>query len=381
MAKKTNYTKHGIDYYRITATVGFDLDGKRIRKEFLGKSKKDATEKRDSYMESIKNGFNVGYEKLTFSEYFDDWLQVVLKPTIALSSYNRYEGCLRMWIRPSCFYMDKLTDIKSIAIQKHLNSIASPHTAKLIYNLLNNFFKYCIKERIMIFNPLDNVTLRKTKPTKREEDKYLSRQGIERLLEAYKEDPSLLLFVFDMLTGLREGELCAMTHKDMNFDKLMINIDKSLRRESSPDKDGVMRTQVRINPPKTESSIRVVPMPFSLMAALKVHAHNEKKKHMRLGIPFNDECYFFTTSICTPLRGDRLNEKLKKVEKKLGITPIVNFHGLRHTFCTLLARKNVPIQTAAKLMGHSTTETTKIYTHVDLQEKVDAIELLQGMVQ
>lgn len=54
MAKKTNYTKNGIDYYRITATVGFDTKGKRIRKEFLGKSKKKAHAKRDEYLDGIK---------------------------------------------------------------------------------------------------------------------------------------------------------------------------------------------------------------------------------------------------------------------------------------------------------------------------------------
>ncbi len=50
MAVKTNYQKNGSSYYRVTATIGKDPDGKPIRKEFYGKSKKEAEQKRDEYL-------------------------------------------------------------------------------------------------------------------------------------------------------------------------------------------------------------------------------------------------------------------------------------------------------------------------------------------
>lgn len=102
---------------------------------------------------------------------------------------------------------------------------------------------------------------------------------------------------------------------------------------------------------------------------------------MHLGIPFHEKNYLFTSSRCTPLRGDYLNEWWKRYQREKGLVPVINFHGLRHTFCTLLAREGTPLKTAAKLIGHSKVDTTaKIYTHVDEQAKKDAIDLLEKVV-
>lgn len=381
MAKKTNCVKNGFDYYRITATVGFTSDGKRVRKEFLGKSKKEATEMHDEYLEGINKGLNVGYEKVSFGEFFEEWLMYVHKPTVSQSTFNRYEGLHRLWIKPSSFYCIKLINLRSMEIQKHLNNMPSAYTSQKVYLLMSTFFKYCIKDRLILFNPLDNVSLRKSTPKRSDDDKCLTRNGVALLMNDYVNDIKLFIYAFALMTGMREGELCALTHKDIDFNNMTININKSLNRVSAPDKNGVMRTEVRINPPKTKSSIRIIPLPKSMVAPLKMHILNEKKKHMSIGIPFATDTFLFTSTRCTPLRGDHLNERWKKYQKKLEITPIISFHGLRHTFCTLLAREGTPLKTAAILMGHSKIETTaKIYTHVDQKAKEDAIDLLEKIV-
>ncbi|MBF4693979.1 hypothetical protein [Fusibacter ferrireducens] len=89
MAKKTNYEKNGFEYFRTSATVGFDADGKRIRKEFLGKSKKESELKRDQYLENVKKGLGLDFDKIGFGDYFIEWLEVIHKPTITQNTYNR----------------------------------------------------------------------------------------------------------------------------------------------------------------------------------------------------------------------------------------------------------------------------------------------------
>jgi integrase len=382
MAKKTNYTKNGMDYYRITATVGFKPDGTRIRKEFLGKSKKEATEKRDEYMDGINKGLTAGYEKVSFGDFFEDWLDHVHKPTLSQSTYNRYESLHRIWIKPSSFYGAQLVHLKSMEIQRHLNAIESAYTAKRAYLLMATFFKYCIKERLIIFNPLDNVSLRTHEPVRSEDEKSLSRTGVTTLMNAYKENPTAsFIYVFNLSTGIREGEFCALTHNDIDFDNLTININKSLNRVSHPDKDGIKRTIVQINPPKTKASVRLQPLPKFLVEPLKAHILEEKKKHMRLGIIFSPNNYLFTSNNCTPIRGDHMNARWKRYQKRLGISPVINFHGLRHTFCSILAREGTPLKTAAKLMGHTKIETAaKVYIHVDQESKKEAIDLFEKAV-
>ena len=376
MAKKTNYSKNGVDYYRVTASVGFKPNGDRIRKDFYGKSKKEATEKRDRYMEGINKGLTAGYEKVSFGDFFEDWLDHVHKPTLSQSTYNRYESLHRIWIKTSSFYYIQLVHLKSMEIQRLLNGIKSAYTAKRVYLLMSTFFKYCMKERLIIFNPLDNVNLRTPEPVRSEDEKSLSRIGVTLLMNAYKENPKeSFIYVFNLSTGIREGEFCALTHKDINFENLTININKSLNRVSHPDKDGIKRTKVQINPPKTKASVRLQPLPKFLAEPLKAHILEE------LGIKFESTNYLFTSNRCTPIRGDHINERWKKYQKKLGISPIVNFHGLRHTFCSILAREGTPLKTAAKLMGHTKVETAaKVYIHVDQESKKEAIDLFEKAI-
>jgi len=379
MARKTNCTKNGVAYYRLTATVGHKPDGKPKRKEFYGKSKKEAESKRDEYLEGIRKGLDAGYEKIEFRSLFTEWLNEVHKPTIKQSTYNRYESLYRIWITPAHYFLKPVIQIKSIDIQKHINTIPSPDTAMRVYNLQATFFKYCIKERLIIYNPLDNVNLPKIE--EKTDKKNLNNDDVDKLLRAFKTDSSLLVFVFDMITGLRVGELCALTVNDIDLDSLMINVDSSLNRVSFLEDDGKKRTRTVIGPPKTKASTRKVPIAKELVRPLKEHIRNEKAKHLRLGVRYTKDSPFFSSQVCTSLRADHLNTRWKKIQNSIGIDQTISFHKLRHTFATLCAKRGVQITAARDLLGHDTIETTaKIYTHVDKEMREEAIDLVGSII-
>ncbi len=77
--RKTNYTKDDYEYYRVTATIGRDSSGKLIRKEFYGKGKKQAEEKRDNYLNAIKNGLSIDYENALLGQLMKIWLFEVVR--------------------------------------------------------------------------------------------------------------------------------------------------------------------------------------------------------------------------------------------------------------------------------------------------------------
>ena len=76
-------------------------------KAFYGSSKKEAENKRDDYLEGIKRGLDVDYDKITFNKMFEDWFEIVLKPTLATATYNRYEIQHRLHIKDAEFYEKK----------------------------------------------------------------------------------------------------------------------------------------------------------------------------------------------------------------------------------------------------------------------------------
>ncbi len=378
MAKKTNFTVNGIDYYRVTATIGFDSSGKRIRKQFLGKSKKEALAERDKYLAGIESGLEAGYEKITLGDFFSEWLTVVHKPTLAISTFRRYDSLFNNWITNSNFYNKRIVDLKSMDIQKHINKIPSPDTAVRIYNLMSTFFKYCLLEGIVIRNPLLTVTLPKVNKKKKSS---LSPDNITKLSNAYNKDNDLFIYFFDMLTGLRIGELCALTVADVDLDRLTINIDKTLNRISVADSDGAYKNKMFITPPKTTKSVREIPILKELIAPIKKHILLEKTKHLKCGVNYSGSSPFFTSTVCSYLRADRLNNKWKKIQPTLGIEPVITFHELRHTFATICARTGVPLTTAAELLGHDRIDTTaETYTHIDREMKKQAIQKVSSIL-
>ncbi len=374
MAKKTNVIINDKKYYRVRAKIGVDKNGKSIIKPFYGDSKTAAEDKRDEYLDGIKRGLSVDYDKDPFNTVYENWFKTVLSPNIKQSTINRYELLNKLHIQTADFYYNRFASIKSDDIQNHLNGLKSNYTALRVYMLLGAFYKYCLKGGSVIRNVMDSVSRPVHKKTEKKESLTLADRT--KLLDDFKRDKKLFIYVFAMFTGMRQGEILALTHKDIDLENNVIDVNKSLNKVKMGKK-----YQVVISSPKTPESIRQIPLVGSLVASLKEHIEKEKKKHERQGVHFSENNLLFTSNTCTSLRNDHLTGRWKKYQESVGIDAI-NFHGLRHTFCTLLAEQGVQIKTAAVLMGHSDINTTaKIYTHVDTEQKKKAIGKLDDLMK
>lgn len=149
MANKTNCFKNGKSYYRTTVTVGRKADGKPIRKEFYGKNKKEAEQKRDEYLRKVGNGLNIDYQNATLAPLMELWLFEVVKPSnkIKESSFERYESIFRNYIKTAPFAYNKLDEISSITIQQYYNTLfekgKSTNVINDIHLRLHSFFRIC----------------------------------------------------------------------------------------------------------------------------------------------------------------------------------------------------------------------------------------------
>ena len=395
MAKKTNITINDNKYFRVRAKIGSDENGKDIIKAFYGESKTEAENKRDAFMNGIKRGLSIDFDKITFGEKFNDWLNVVIRPNISLSSYERYEATYRLAIKKSDFFNTPLIAVKSLDLQKFYNQqheLKGPYRVERIHGLIYGFYKYCVQEGLVIKNYAEGLKLPKIKKDNTEKQ-FLTDEDLKKLTAAFENDSSLLVFIFAIYTGLRQGEIFALTHNDIDFEKKTITVNKSFKRVTVIGEDKVddesddkvknkkRTSQLVLNNTKNQSSIRVIPMAEKLVEPIKNKIKEEKEKHLKLGIPFKKgKALLFTSNKCTPLRNDHVGTKWKNVLAELDI-PYLKFHGLRHTFCTLLAKQGVPLKTASMLMGHSDINTTaQIYVHVDQEQKQKAINDLNNIV-
>jgi integrase len=164
-------------------------------------------------------------------------------------------------------------------------------------------------------------------------------------------------------TGLRIGELCALKWGDIDLNRETISITKTIQRIYMKEIDGETFTKVIITKPKTESSIREIPLSSFLTIQLE-----------RLPVA-GEENYLLTGKACF-IEPRSYRNYYNRYLRGVGI-PHLNFHGLRHTFATEMIRHGADVKTLSGLLGHSSVSLTMdLYVHPQMEQKRKCMELL-----
>ncbi len=368
MAKKTNYTNAtGNEYFRTSLHIGYDANGKKIQKVFYGKSRKEALEKKQNYIDYELTSNNSTVKNELIGIVLHSWLFDIVKIEVKPSSFEKYEGFYRNHIKDSYFAKIKLSKVSTSDIQSYLNQIynngAKATLIKNLFSFINKFFNYQCKLKIIKENPCTHIILPKDNVVK-EKIEIFSTDEINIFKTATEENFDYFIFYFGIATGLRQGEMIALTLDDIDLINDTINIDKTTNKIYVFNEDG---TKYRVNstyPPKSKNSIRKVPIPEQIKPLMEQQYSQQQNINQSL---------FFTNKLNNEYDGDKLYEKYKRFLKRYGIKHR-KFHTLRHTYCSILARNNVPLKIAAELMGHDVEMTSKIYTHINLDDKKNALK-------
>ncbi|RZL40783.1 MAG: site-specific integrase, partial [Pedobacter sp.] len=161
--------------------------------------------------------------------------------------------------------------------------------------------------------------------------------------------------------GIRIGEICALTWKDVDTDKGIINVRQTIQRIYIIE-DGIRRTELILDTPKTKNSIREIPLSKDLLRILK--------PFKKIVNPF----FFVLTNDAKPTEPRTYRSYYKNLMKDLKM-PGLKFHGLRHSFATRCIESNCDYKTVSVLLGHSNISTTlNLYVHPNMEQKKKAIE-------
>lgn len=162
-------------------------------------------------------------------------------------------------------------------------------------------------------------------------------------------------------TGLRIGEICALQWGDIDIDKGVIHVRRTIQRIYVVNPDGSRKTELLIDSPKTKNSLREVPMSKTIIQIVKP-----------LRKIVNDEFYVLTNDE-KPTEPRTYRSYYKNLMKKLDL-PVIKFHGLRHSFATRCIEANADYKTVSVLLGHSDISTTlNLYVHPNDEQKKKVI--------
>ena len=191
-------------------------------------------------------------------------------------------------------------------------------------------------------------------------------EEFKKIVNAAIENPSpcSLGILLSICTGMRIGEVCALRFSDIDLERKVIQVQRTLERITSVDEKGVINgTKVVINEPKTISSRREIPIMKDIFPIVK-----------KFAAIANPEYYICTMSDKYAEPRIFRTHYRQFVLEKAGVDKCIKFHGLRHTFASTLIENKVDVKTVSSLLGHSDVSTTlNVYVHPSEDIKRSAI--------
>lgn len=169
-------------------------------------------------------------------------------------------------------------------------------------------------------------------------------------------------------TGMRIGEVCALQWGDIDLQKGVVSISKTIERIYIIDSE-VKHTELIISSPKTQNSHRDIPLSKTLLQMLRP-----------LKRIVNDK-FFIITNEEKPTEPRTFRNYYKTVLKTLNIPPL-KFHGLRHSFATRCIESNCDYKTVSVILGHSDISTTlNLYVHPNNEQKKKCIDKMLRFIK
>ena len=260
----------------------------------------------------------------------------------------------------------RLNEIKPTDIRKWQNMMTSyrdeegkpysPTYIRTVFNQLTAIFNYAVKYYGLKENPCHKAGGIGKK--KADEMQFWTKEEFNTFIEAVKDDLAVYtIFMTLYYTGIREGELLALTPADIDLEKKTLTVNKNYQ---------VVGDKEMITSPKTPKSNRTIPIPDKLAECLDLY----------MGL-----CYGLKpTDRLFPYRKEYLYRILKKGCEKSGVKKI-RVHDIRHSHASLLVELGFSPLLIAERLGHEKVQTTMdTYSHLYPNKQVEVAKQLDDLI-
>jgi integrase len=367
--------------WQAVVNIGIDENGKRLRsyKTFAeGTTKKEAERVLQKMILEVENQEYVTDSNVTVAEFLRTWLDTYCCGK-AETTFQSYQDIISRYLIPE-FGRVKLKDLQTLAIQKFYNRLyeksplsGKPMSAKSVRNIhviFNAALQRAVRLDILRKNPAQGVELQKCK---RYQSEVFNVAELSQLFSALKDTDLECPVAILTMMGLRRGELLALTFDKVDFLNNTITIDRNTVRG---------QTQAITKAPKTDSSVRKIDAPATLMTLLRKELESYEERKLQFGKDFHDTNLIVTQPNGKGFLPDSFTQKFKRFLKKHGFKYSRAVHTLRHQNATLMLRAGVNPKIMQQRLGHAHYSTTMdIYSHVLAESEREAVTLLENSMQ
>lgn len=368
------------------------VNGKRKRITKSGfKTKSEAT---NSGIKALNEYRTMGHyfkeEDISFSDYLDYWMEKYCKVNLKYNTYSKYQTIIDKYLKPSLGYY-KLASLTSVKLNSFIVELCKKYNFSRAYfsNILK-VLKGSFRDASNIFgfikyNPTLTLRLPKLDEECKEVKHVYSQDEIDKILNRFKDNPTFTLaFLTSCYTGLRTGEVFALSWKDIDFEKRVIHVRNNIYDKPKDDKgrwfigstktkNGQRDVYISDTLYKAFKNFRVRQNYLKLLYGKKYRRYyiedcvNEYGKINERRIVENTENYIlmnsyefiFTRDDGTYVGTDILRYPFKIIREELGLK--YRFYDLRGSYATKILNSGVEIRSVADNLGHKNIETTENY--------------------
>ncbi len=249
-------------------------------------NKKDAQSYLNKVLREIDQGSFVDPSPITLDEYLNKWLEAAARPRLAPNTFEHYEDMLKRYVRPALgnHKLSKLTglDVQSL-YSEMLQRGLSARVVRYTHAVLNSALKQAIKWGFIMLNPASLVELPKKE---RKEMQALTIEQAANFLTVASGDRFYAYFQLAIVTGMRPSECLGLQWKDINFQTGMLTLQRALIWK----RDGTWY----FGKLKTSKSRRSLPLPQSVLSALKDHRRKQAEERLKIGAKYQNLDLVFT---------------------------------------------------------------------------------------
>lgn len=317
---------------------------------------------------------NQNNEQVTRGLIYEDVLSLWLQSSrinVKESTYARYNHLIESHIRPALgkFQLSKMSTQLIEGYVQHLldcgridgKGALSPKTVADVLTIIKGTMEYARFNNMNLICNLSKIGIKK----RDKEIRVLSLSEQESLVNTLMNEVDTCKFgvLLSLYTGIRIGELCALRWENLSMDTGTLKVRETLQRIQETNAAAKSKTKVIITEPKSQSSIRDIPLPECIL---------EVAKHFAC----SSNAFVLTGDNIRYMEPRTMQNRFKSYIEKSGIYN-ANFHALRHTFATRCVELGFEIKSLSEILGHANVNITlNRYVHSSYELKQDNMKKL-----
>lgn len=365
--------------------IGWLDNGHPKIKSFSAPTRNAALKRMRDYKNELEHNEGISEGDTTIYEGLIYWLENFKSMELKESSYTRLETTINSSIEPYIghYMVKEITTgtIQTELINRLYDEGKSYSTIKKSYHAMNAYYKKLFAMGEIKRNPMLGVTLPSSKHFDTKEIKILTDEEIAHFKKKAMSKCTTndkyryrygLIFVFMMYTGLRCGEALGLQWKHIDIENKQLTVCQSVVTVKNKNNDTDTKYTTRLQKStKTISGTRKIPLCNQALEAIK--------KYKELYYSGDENSFVVTTDKGNLLRTRHFERSVNYIYNSAGIDAS-GLHILRHTFASMLFKKNIDIKIISKILGHSDVSTTyNIYIHLTQEQEQMAIQELNDL--